>query len=159
MTQHYVEKLVQAHFPSRLNYSLYQDVQKNSLRRLNATARFLTKEITVLLYWFPFTGCPLKQEQTYKVVRDHAPSYPEKLIEPYQYKTLLVYLWHPKSLKVESMVKHLAIRPPAVEPAPCSGSLLYLTGNQLPVQVEETNSLITFKIRLKTILFEKPLRQ
>lgn len=50
-------------------------------------------------------------------------------------------MWFPVSLKVKVKAEPLAIRPPAVEPA--------------PVQVWEAGTISSFKIKLKTFLLEK----
>lgn len=163
LTQHDAEKLVHAFVTSRLDYcnSLLSGCPKNSLRSLqliqNAAARVLTgidkrDHITpalASLHWLPVKFRIIFKTLllTYKVLRGLAPSYLEELVIPY----------HPNR-PLRSQNAGLLVVPRVSRSRMGGRAFSYqapLLWNQLPVQVREADSIATFKIRLKTYLFEK----
>ncbi|TWW59874.1 hypothetical protein D4764_06G0014040 [Takifugu flavidus] len=163
LTRHDAEKLVHAFVTSRLDYcnSLLSGCPNNSLRSLqviqNAAATVLTgidkrDHITPLmasLHWLPIKFRIIFKTLllTYKVLRRLAPSYLEELVIPYQLNRPLRS--QNAGLLVVSRVSRSRMGGRAFS---YQAPLLW---NQLPVQVREADSIATFKIRLKTYLFEK----
>ncbi|TWW65331.1 hypothetical protein D4764_21G0002310 [Takifugu flavidus] len=84
---------------------------------------------------------------TYKVLRGLPPSYLEELVIPYQ-----------PNRPLRSQNAGLLVVPRVSRSRMGGRAFSYqapLLWNQLPVQVREADSIATFKIRLKTYLFEK----
>ncbi|TWW55907.1 hypothetical protein D4764_09G0009570 [Takifugu flavidus] len=163
LTRHDAEKLVHAFVTSRLDYcnSLLSGCPNNSSRSLqliqNAAARVLTgidkrdhiTPVMASLHWLPVKFRIIFKTLllSYKVLRGLAPSYLEELVIPYQPNRPL------RSQKAGLLVV------PRVSRSRMGGRAFSyqapLLWNQLPVQVREADSIATFKIRLKTYLFEK----
>uniref|UniRef100_A0A3Q3R4Q7 Reverse transcriptase domain-containing protein n=1 Tax=Monopterus albus TaxID=43700 RepID=A0A3Q3R4Q7_MONAL len=163
LSQSDAEKLVHAFVTSRLDYcnSLLSGCPNNSLKSLqliqNAAARVLTgtskrdhiSPILASLHWLPvkfrieFKILLL----TYKALNDKAPSYLKDLVEPY----------HPNRALRSQSAGLLVV--PRVHRSRMGGRAFSyqapLLWNQLPVSVREADTLSTFKIRLKTFLFDK----
>ncbi|TWW61852.1 hypothetical protein D4764_04G0004990 [Takifugu flavidus] len=101
------------------------------------------------LHWLPIKSRIIFETLllTYKVLRGLAPSYLEELVIPYQLNKPL------RSQNAGLLVV------PRVSRGRMGGRAFSYQGpllwNQLPVQVREADSIATFKIRLKTSLFEK----
>ncbi|PME06503.1 hypothetical protein A8A06_07420 [Escherichia coli] len=163
LSQSDAEKLVHAFITSSLDYcnSFLSGCSKSSLKSLqliqNAAARVLTgtrkrdhiSPILASLHWLPVKS---RIEfkillLTYKVLNNQAPSYLKDLIVPYfpirallsQSADLLVV---PKVFKSRMGGRAFSYQAP-------------LLWNQLPVCIQETDTLSTFKIRLQTFLFDK----
>ncbi|XP_071329025.1 uncharacterized protein [Trachinotus anak] len=158
------EKLVHAFVTPRLDYcnSLLSGCPKNSVKSLqliqNAAARVLTgtrkrdhiSPVLASLHWLPVKS---RIEfkillLTYKAINGQAPSYLGELIVPYFPNRTL------RSLNAGQLVV------PRVCKSRMGGGRAFsyqapLLWNQLPVWVREADTLSTFKIRLKTVLFSK----
>uniref|UniRef100_A0A3Q3K2M1 Reverse transcriptase domain-containing protein n=1 Tax=Monopterus albus TaxID=43700 RepID=A0A3Q3K2M1_MONAL len=163
LSQSDAEKLVHAFVTSRLDYcnSLLSGCPNNSLKSLqliqNAAARVLTgtskrdhiSPILASLHWLPvkfrieFKILLL----TYKALNNKAPLYHKDLVEPY----------HPNRALRSQSAGLLVV--PRVHRSRMGGRAFSyqapLLWNQLPVSVREADTLSTFKIRLKTFLFDK----
>ncbi|TWW74321.1 hypothetical protein D4764_14G0003220 [Takifugu flavidus] len=141
--------------------SLLSGCPNNSLRSLqliqNAAARVLTgidkrdhiTPVLASLHWLPvkFRINVKTLLLTYKVLRGLAPSYLEELVIPYQ-----------PNRPLRSQNAGLLVVPRVSRSRMGGRAFSYqapLLWNQLPVQVREADSIATFKIRLKTFLFEK----
>uniref|UniRef100_A0A674PHN9 Reverse transcriptase domain-containing protein n=1 Tax=Takifugu rubripes TaxID=31033 RepID=A0A674PHN9_TAKRU len=163
LTRHDAEKLIHAFVSSRLDYynSLLSGCPNNSLRSLqliqNAAARVLTgidkrdhiTPVMASLHWLPVKFRIIFKTLllTYKVHRGLAPSYLEELVIPYQ-----------PNRPLRSQNAGLLVVPRVSRSRMGGRAFSYqapLLWNQLPVQVREADSIATFKIRLKTYLFEK----
>uniref|UniRef100_A0A669EKP4 Reverse transcriptase domain-containing protein n=1 Tax=Oreochromis niloticus TaxID=8128 RepID=A0A669EKP4_ORENI len=163
LSQSDAEKLVHAFITSRLDYcnSLLSGSPKNSLRSLqliqNAAARVLTgtrkrehiSPVLASLHWLPVKS---RIEfkillLTYKVLNNQAPSYLNDLVVPY----------HPiRALR--SCTAGLLVVPRVFKSRMGGRAFSFqapLLWNQLPVWIRETDTISTFKIRLKTFLFAK----
>uniref|UniRef100_A0A669CMS1 Reverse transcriptase domain-containing protein n=1 Tax=Oreochromis niloticus TaxID=8128 RepID=A0A669CMS1_ORENI len=163
LSQSDAEKLVHAFITSRLDYcnSLLSGCPKNSLKSLqliqNAAARVLTgtrkreqiSPVLASLHWLPVKS---RIEfkillLTYKVLNNQAPSYLNDLVVPY----------HP----IRALRSHTAglLVVPRVFKSRMGGRAFSfqapLLWNQLPVWIQETDTISTFKIRLQTFLFAK----
>uniref|UniRef100_A0A674PEA0 Reverse transcriptase domain-containing protein n=1 Tax=Takifugu rubripes TaxID=31033 RepID=A0A674PEA0_TAKRU len=163
LTGHDAEKLIHAFVTSRLDYcnSLLSGCPNNCLRSpqliQNAAARVLTgidkrdhiTPVMASLHWLPVKFRIIFKTLllTYKVLRGLAPSYLEELVIPY----------HPNRLLRSQNAGPRVV--PRVSRSRMGGRAFSyqapLLWNQLPVQVREADSIATFKIRLKTYLFEK----
>ncbi|XP_025758871.1 uncharacterized protein LOC112843875, partial [Oreochromis niloticus] len=163
LSQSDAEKLVHAFITSRLDYcnSLLSGCPKNSLKSLqliqNAAARVLTgtrkrehiSPVLASLHWLPVKS---RIEfkillLTYKVLNNQAPSYLNDLVVPY----------HPiRALR--SCTAGLLVVPRVFKSRMGGRAFSFqapLLWNQLPVWIRETDTISTFKIRLKTFLFAK----
>lgn len=163
LSQSDAEKLVHAFITSRLDdcNSLLSGSPKNSLKSLqliqNAAARVLTgtrkreqiSPVLASLHWLPVKS---RIEfkillLTYKVLNNQAPSYLNDLVVPY----------HP----IRALRSHTAglLVVPRVFKSRMGGRAFSfqapLLWNQLPVWIQETDTISTFKIRLQTFLFAK----
>ena len=163
LSQSDAEKLVHAFVTSRLDYcnSLLSGCPNNSLRNLqliqNAAARVLTRTskrdhispVLASLHWLPVKS---RIEfkillLTYKTVNGQAPSYLKDLIVPY----------HPNRA-LRSETAGLLVVPRVSRSRMGGRAFSYqapLLWNQLPLWVREADTLSTFKIKLKTFLFDK----
>ncbi|TWW58995.1 putative RNA-directed DNA polymerase from transposon X-element [Takifugu flavidus] len=123
----------------------------------NAAARVLTgidkrdhiTPVLASLHWLPVKFRIIFKTLllTYKVLRGLAPSYLEELVIPYQ-----------PNRPLRSQNAGLLVVPRVSRSRMGGRAFSYqapLLWNQLPVQVREADSIATFKIRLKTYLFEK----
>ncbi|XP_072251172.1 uncharacterized protein [Leuresthes tenuis] len=163
LSQGDAEKLVHAFVTSRLDYcnSLLLGCPTYSLKSLqliqNAAARVLMRTnrrdhvspVLASLHWLPvkfriqFKILLL----TYKVLNDRAPSY---------LKDLIVRYFPSRALR--SQTAGLLVVPRVSKSRMGGRAFSYqapLLWNKLPVNVREADTLSTFKIRLKTFLFNK----
>ncbi|XP_072251173.1 uncharacterized protein [Leuresthes tenuis] len=163
LSQGDAEKLVHAFVTSRLDYcnSLLLGCPTYSLKSLqliqNAAARVLMRTnrrdhvspVLASLHWLPvkfrieFKILLL----TYKVLNDRAPSY---------LKDLIVRYFPNRALR--SQTAGLLVVPRVSKSRMGGRAFSYqapLLWNKLPVNVREADTLSTFKIRLKTFLFDK----
>ncbi|XP_072246412.1 uncharacterized protein [Leuresthes tenuis] len=163
LSQGDAEKLVHAFVTSRLDYfnSLLLGCPTYSLKSLqliqNAAARVLMRTnrrdhvspVLASLHWLPvkfrieFKILLL----TYKVLNDRAPSY---------LKDLIVRYFPNRALR--SQTAGLLVVPKVSKSRMGGRAFSYqapLLWNKLPVNVREADTLSTFKIRLKTFLFDK----
>ncbi|XP_072234405.1 uncharacterized protein [Leuresthes tenuis] len=163
LSQGDAEKLVHAFVTSRLDYcnSLLLGCPTYSLKSLqliqNAAARVLMRTnrrdhvspVLASLHWLPvkfrieFKILLL----TYKVLNDRAPSY---------LKDLIVRYFPNRALR--SQTTGLLVVPRVSKSRMGGRAFSYqapLLWNKLPVNVREADTLSTFKIRLKTFLFDK----
>uniref|UniRef100_UPI000D3040EA uncharacterized protein LOC112434934 n=1 Tax=Maylandia zebra TaxID=106582 RepID=UPI000D3040EA len=163
LSQSDAEELVHAFITSRLDdcNSLLSGCPKNSLKSLqliqNAAARVLTgtrkrehiSPVLASLHWLPVKS---RIEfkillLTYKVLNNQAPSYLNDLVVPY----------HPiRALR--SRTAGLLVVPRVFKSRMGGRAFSFqapLLWNQLPVWIRETDTISTFKIRLKTFLFAK----
>ncbi|XP_034041739.1 uncharacterized protein LOC117524118, partial [Thalassophryne amazonica] len=163
LSQSDAEKLIHAFISSRLDYcnSLLSGCPKSSLKSLqliqNAAPRVLTgtrrrehiSPILASLHWLPVNS---RIEfkillLTYKVLNNQVPSYLRDLVVPY----------HPNRALCSQTAGLLVV--PRVCKSRMGGRAFSfqapLLWNQLPIQIRETDTLSTFKIRLKTFLFAK----
>ncbi|XP_034015853.1 uncharacterized protein LOC117501131, partial [Thalassophryne amazonica] len=163
LSQSDAEKLIHAFISSRLDYcnSLLSGCPKSSLKSLqliqNAAARVLMgtrrrehiSPILASLHWLPVNS---RIEfkillLTYKVLNNQVPSYLRDLIVPY----------HPNRA-LRSQTAGLLVVPRLCKSRMGGRAFSFqapLLWNQLPIQIRETDTLSTFKIRLKTFLFAK----
>ncbi|XP_013763333.1 uncharacterized protein LOC102206753 [Pundamilia nyererei] len=166
--RHYVphedlEKLIHAFETSRLDYcnSLYYGLPSSLLLRLqtvqNAAARLLTGTrkfcpITLVLaglHWLPIK-CHIQFKillLTFKTINKLALSYLSELLKP-----------HTPARTLRSEVSGLLVVPRVFKSRMGGRAFSFqapLLWNQLPVWIQETDTISTFKIRLQTFLFAK----
>uniref|UniRef100_A0A665UBY4 Reverse transcriptase domain-containing protein n=1 Tax=Echeneis naucrates TaxID=173247 RepID=A0A665UBY4_ECHNA len=163
LSQDDAEKLVHAFVTSRLDYSnsLLSGCPNKSLKGLqliqNAAARILTgtrkrdhiSPVLAALHWLPvkyrveFKILLL----TYKALNGQAPSYLRELIVPYY-----------PSRPLRSLDGGLLVVPRVSKSKSGGRSFSYqapLLWNQLPASVRGADSLVIFKTRLKTFLYDR----
>lgn len=165
--RHYIpyndlEKLIHAFVTSRLDYcnSLYSGLHVTLLHRLqtvqNAAARILTKTkkfdhitpVLAELHWLPIKyRIQFKILLfTFKIINNTAPTYLKELLNPYVPARALrsssqLLLVQPRSRLKSRGDRSFAFAAPEL-------------WNSLPIGIRESDSIFSFKARLKTYLFE-----